>query len=69
MNTPAVFIPVGGTFTVKGKTFICCEGDEDCIRCAFHTQVCVGWQCSRFLRPDKKDVYFKEVIGQTRKER
>lgn len=57
----AVFIPVGGTVTVGGRVYECCEGDEDCLRCAFCMDVCIGCQCGGYVRQDGKTVYFREV--------
>lgn len=58
------FIPVGGTFSVNGKVYECCEGDVDCIRCALCKEVCIGFQCNHHVRQDGKEVYFREVESQ-----
>lgn len=56
-----MFVPVGGTFKFKGKTYECCESPDDksCRYCS--KEACSsGRFCSSKMRPDKRDVYFRD---------
>ena len=61
-----VFIPVGGTFSMDGKTIVCKEMPETdwrCGNCVFNNrsnQCRSRYACTSFLRKDSKQVKFVE---------
>lgn len=69
MRLPTIFIPVGGYGDYGGHTYECIiRRDRDlppcrtCEGCAFVVGNCPPlWQCSKFDRRDKRNVWFRRV--------
>ena len=61
-----MYIPVGGTFKMDGKTIVCeemSEADWRCGDCVFNkksNQCRSKYACTSFLRKDSKQVKFVE---------
>ena len=65
-------VPIGGTFKYKGKVYECCENidhlDGSSCRQICSREACMsGRICKASLRPDKTQVYFREVVNKSKK--
>lgn len=68
---PHIFVPIGGTYTVSGRTYRCVRRKQEmepcdaCSGCDFfrYKRSCLfaGLQCSKFDRRDNTFVWFEEV--------
>lgn len=70
MKLPTMFIPVGGKGVYGGKEYECIVRRDSmlpvsrtCEGCAFVSGNCPPlWQCSKFDRRDRRNVWFREVV-------
>lgn len=68
---PHIFVPIGGTYVVSGRTYRCVKRKrvispcEACSGCDFFRKkrscLFAGLQCSKFDRSDNTFVWFEEV--------
>ena len=69
LRKPTLYVPIGGVVVVSGVRYRCVarpvtEPIDACIGCAFYGCSCPPrLQCSKFVRRDRRFVWFVKVDG------